>query len=223
MSIVDNCKSFYERAKVENSLRFKISASSLVIIFLGSAVLADANPLKLLIPGTLYPFPAYDARDSVRIYATEKETGKLIQVEEPILMDGTAVDRIHRLAAAVASPSAGSVRNFKELVYAVPYPAFNLSIQRVWIQDGKLVLALDGESLRHELKARFKDERLEDNSEPAALLDGYFRCLTLTLAEAELGTEKPIQFISYSLQNEEALGEYKEFLKFSFEARYSTK
>ncbi|MEQ8350333.1 MAG: hypothetical protein RH862_02545 [Leptospiraceae bacterium] len=223
MKLMDRWKEFYKRTQEEKDLRFKISVSSLVIILLGGAILADANPLRLLIPGTLYPFPAYDSRDSVNIYAIERETGKLIQAEEPVMMEGTPEDRVYRLAATVANPSAGSVRNFHKLVYAMPYPAFNLSVQKVWIEKGRLVLSIDGESLRYELKERFKGEKLEDMKEPAALLDGYFRCLTLTLAEVDLGTEDPIQFISYSLSNEQALEEYQPLLKFSFDARYAAR
>ena len=223
MKFKDRWKAFYERTQSEKELRLKISASSLVIVLLGGAMLADANPLRLLMPGAIYPFPAYDSRDSVNIFAIQRETGKLIQVEVPVLMDGTPVDRVYRLAAAVANPASGSVRNFDKLVYDVPYPAFNLSVQKVWIEKGRLVIAVDAESLRHELQDRFKDEQLADMKEPAALLDNYFRCLTLTLSEVDLKAEEPIRFVSYSVTNPEALEDYKPFMKFSFESRYAAK
>ncbi len=82
---------------------------------------------------------------------------------------------------------------------------------------------MDGASLRHELQDRFKGEKLENMKEPAALLDSYFRCLTLTLAEANLQADQPIQFVSYSVNHEEALEEYRPFMKFSFDARYPVK
>lgn len=214
-------KTFLARVEIEKELRFKISVLSLVIIFLGGSIMADANPLRLLIPGATYPFPTLDHRQDIAIYAIERESGKLIQVEKPVLMDGSPVDRVFRLASVVARPGSGLIQNF-EFIYAVPYPPFHLSIQKVWMEKGRLVLSIDANSLRRELQERFKGEKLESMEEPAALLDGYFRCLTLTLAESELDGD-PIDLISYSLNNEEALEDYKPFMKFSFDARYSTK
>ncbi|MCB1170003.1 MAG: hypothetical protein KDK25_06690 [Leptospiraceae bacterium] len=219
-SIWEKWKTFYGRVQEEKPLRFKISVSSLVIIFLGGSLLADANPLNLLMPGSIYPFPAYDSRATVPLYTIERESGKLVKIERPVLLDGSSVDRIFRLSAAVARPSSGLAQNFDHLVYAVPFPDFHLAIQKVWIEKGNLVISLDANSLRHELEERFQGERLETMEEPAALLDGYFKCLTLTLAEADLKSDEQIKFISYSITHPEALDKYKEFQKFSLDARY---
>ncbi|MCB1165561.1 MAG: hypothetical protein KDK33_05390 [Leptospiraceae bacterium] len=216
----NKCKAFYERLQKEKELRFKTSAACIVVVFLGTSILADANPLNLLIPGTTYPFPAYDHRETIPVYAIRRESHDLFKVDEKVLLDGTPQQNVHRLASVVATPAAGLTREFDHLVYAIPFPSFNLSIEKVWIEKGNLVLSLDGRSISSELERRFEGEKLESMKRPAALLDGYFKCLTLTLLETDVGADKGIQSVRYSVSHEESLEAYKADSKFSFDAIY---
>jgi len=191
-----------------------------VILFLSIQNLAGIPPFRMLMPGSIIPFPVRDQRESIQIAAVSRDSGKEVVIRSRILIDGEDLDgNIQRLLFEISSPqidtAAPSQREGEEepigATNLMRFPRFGYALRKSWYRNDKgeqqLILDFRKSTIDAELK-RYLEERASDpDFRKFDFLSLYFASLTHSIFLAKL----PIKSLIYLVDGERPLETNKTF------------
>jgi hypothetical protein len=196
---------YFSLLMVSAKIRFLTFSWSVVIIFVGIDLLASINPLSMLIPGMMLPYPVRDQRSSVRMLVISRLGGGATWIQAKILTEETDEETLtRRIMFALSKPDLyldmasliqGEYRDLQRL------PEFGYAVKKIWFKndkgDGVLIIDLSETGLR-DIARSFIARSGAPESSDVSYFDAYFKGLTETI----LDIKGPIKKILYLTDGE---------------------
>ena len=184
----------YARSLQESSRsRFLTLSWVFFLLFLGTALLSAANPLRLLVPGLPFPAPARDTRPTVTLYSVLAADRKLAPIRRRIQMSADPAQLAKRLLFALTRPPAVQVQERDDFRDMIPLPGLGSSVRGIWARpSGQLVVDMRSSSLTDSLRKTAENRRPRRAEQD--YMDAFVRSYARSIFEV-LPSIRSIQFL----------------------------
>ena len=183
--LVNGVTNYIANLSTSARTRFLTVMWGFCLIFLGVTFLGAVNPLRLLIPGVVFPLPATSVQLDVKIYGVDTDTGKLIEVQRRMAPIQDPLRKFREIAYLVARPRGFRQEGPLDATDIMPLPRLGYSIRKIWFQNkqsqGRLILDLRRSTLDAELERFARVRTKKGGVGQYRNMDAYFYSLTATL------------------------------------------
>ncbi len=186
-------RAFAESLQTTPRSRFLTLVWVFFFLFIGISLLSAANPLRLLVPGLVFPIPTRDTRPVVKVYAVAAADRKLVGIRRRMLATDRPELKARRILQALTRPPAVQVQENDDVQDLIPIPEVVIALRGVWMHSkDRMVLDFRQSTLAEELK-RTVENRRPVRSE-AEYMEAFVRAYTRSLFEHVPGL-RSVQFV----------------------------
>ncbi len=191
---------FVRLEKPKNLMPFFLTI--FVIIFLGLSILSDYSPFRLFLPNLFFPIPVTDKRQSVQLYVLERQEGKLINLQQNMLLHKNILMRLKLVAAVISKPTQGQTLAKREQKFVFSdvenLPLLGNAIYHIWhIANKQLVIDLSLYAIRQEMTHFRKNVGTQKDEDYYS--SAFFRAFNASI----FAIEPQVQIITYLIDGKQ--------------------